>query len=911
VSRDGRKVFAASPGDAAVFDAATGGRIAAIKGVWATNMLASFSRDGHRLVTVTPGARGSTTRVWNTEKGSEEAEGVLPLKSDRVTALAFAEDGQRLALATDAQAALIWDGRRVIDLAAGTDDNIHVLAHDSGLRPGRGAMSPDGRLGVSFAIARPAEEAAPGCRVWDMATGEWIRDLDVGPGRVRHVQFSPDGGMLLASVGGDDGEPASVRWLDVRTGRVVFVFDDVAGQVSISRDGARCVARSPDRTTTHLLDLDRGTRLPEFGGTEYYDNVRDGDPIMQWAFSADSRVLAMAMLGGRILLVDAATGSPRGELAGHETNIIHLAASSTGPWLVSTSMVDPGETRLWNLETQSCVRVLGGHAGYVRHAAFDAAGVRLVTAGEDPVARLWRLDAESPPVELRGHAGVLHHAAFSPDGRRVITCGDDGTARLWNAETGAAAAVLGGHGSIVLAASFSPDGNRILTTSLDGLTRLWDAATGALLLTRAECRGDAWLAFTPGRHYADHHSAAEWAIVNDVPLSCYERLLRDPEKVAATIAGRAPIAQQELPEVPELLFLTDSGSVENRTVRLELKVDDRSGIGPVELLQDGRPIPAPPVARGAGGRSGRLELTVEIPSSASHTEIEARATNVRGVRSAPQKIRLEYLAREIDLYLVAIAVGDYADDSLDLRYAVKDADDLIGRFQAQQGQLYKNVHVFRQTDGQVSGTAVARLLNNELARARHEDMLLVFVAGHGILSQADEYWFLTRTATPADPFDGIKRQQLWDLVLWDRLLPRRRVLMLDTCHAGVTPETTRGAERPLFSPEDMQRMADDGRGGVYVLAAADKNQFAQEHDGNGLFTAAILEALDGLGDRAPYGDGDGYVSIDEVTDYTRDVVEKRSGGRQTPTQPKVEGGKDFPLARIIAAGSAGRAAPSP
>jgi uncharacterized caspase-like protein len=87
-----------------------------------------------------------------------------------------------------------------------------------------------------------------------------------------------------------------------------------------------------------------------------------------------------------------------------------------------------------------------------------------------------------------------------------------------------------------------------------------------------------------------------------------------------------------------------------------------------------------------------------------------------------------------------------------------------------------------------------------LLRARDEDTIVVLVAGHGVLSELGDYWFLTPAATPARPYAGVPRRDLEALVTWQRLHARRRIMFLDTCHAGATVGgTSGGARRPRYS----------------------------------------------------------------------------------------------------------------
>jgi uncharacterized caspase-like protein len=287
-----------------------------------------------------------------------------------------------------------------------------------------------------------------------------------------------------------------------------------------------------------------------------------------------------------------------------------------------------------------------------------------------------------------------------------------------------------------------------------------------------------------------------------------------------------------------------------------------------------------------------------IPAEADETRITLQAVSARGIRSRPASFVVRYEPPKRELYLLALGVADYADDELDLAYPVKDVEGLVNRLQAQEGELFNEVHIERRVDREVSSPEVLRLRDQFLLRARPDDTILVFVAGHGVRSETGEYWFLTPPATPDHPYTGIKRADLESLVTWDKLHATKRVLLLDTCHSGAA-FGTRGERGIAFQQSEVDTLHERSSG-LYILAATSDDGFAREQEGNGLFTKALLDGLDGAADEGDFGDKDGTVGIDELMHFARYAVLERSEGRQKPTFPKVEGGENFPLARARA-----------
>jgi uncharacterized caspase-like protein len=211
-----------------------------------------------------------------------------------------------------------------------------------------------------------------------------------------------------------------------------------------------------------------------------------------------------------------------------------------------------------------------------------------------------------------------------------------------------------------------------------------------------------------------------------------------------------------------------------------------------------------------------------------------------------------------------------------------------------------------------------------LAEATVDDVVVVFLAGHGVLL-GDDYYFLPADFDPDDiPRTALAYQEIEGLL--EAIPARQKLLLVDSCHAGEADAAgpddlapgvkvatrfgarsfrlqKKGAPRP--PPPSQRRLittsllsdlfADLRRGsGSVVIGASGAAEFALESAdwSNGVFTFSLLEALR---DRAGDADHDGKVEVSEILGHvTRRVVEL-TGGRQTPTARRENLELDFAI----------------
>jgi WD40 repeat protein len=343
------------------------------------------------------------------------------------------------------------------------------------------AASPDGRRLATAAPGTPV-------KVWDVATRQVVKDLAAGT----EVAFSPDGGELVVSAGGEYLFYETASWQVRRR----HPCGATHGAMTFSGDG-RLVA------LTHAL---RAVRLLDARDLHELATLALANPglIVRLAFSRNGRWLAvstrddvthlwdlaavrrgLAPLGldwdaepyapapaGTPARVRVDTGEVRG-FAGHGGQVRCLAVTRDG---LALAGADDGTVRLWEVATGREAGRLEGHKSWVRGVAVSADGKRALTGGEDGL-RLWDLDARKERHRFEGHTQGVAWVALSPDGRRALSAGQDGVVRLWDVDGGKELAQFHGHAGPVLSVAFSPDGKQALSGSTDRTVRLWDVET--------------------------------------------------------------------------------------------------------------------------------------------------------------------------------------------------------------------------------------------------------------------------------------------------------------------------------------------------------------------------------------------------------------------------------------------------
>jgi hypothetical protein len=293
----------------------------------------------------------------------------------------------------------------------GANDERMKRSYYDGRGVGGAAFSPDGRVLV-------ASSGYQGMTLWDVASGRAVALPPPTPNNnsAAVAAFLPDGKQFVAaSSGGPGREMSPVGLWDVAKRERIRSLDEDCNDTSIS-----ALAVAPDGKTVALAagfgrrneapyicfwDVGAGDEIGRADGLVTVDPMRrvvGGGLFQALAYSPDGRTLAV--LGdGRIHLVEAATGKPRGQFA-----------------------FNAGASRA---EMQNQNFTFGA-------LAFSADGRILLAGCPDGAVRRFELRSATELTPLPGHTGPVLALCCTPDGKSIHSFGADGQFFVWRADAG-------------------------------------------------------------------------------------------------------------------------------------------------------------------------------------------------------------------------------------------------------------------------------------------------------------------------------------------------------------------------------------------------------------------------------------------------------------------------------------------
>jgi len=341
-----------------------------------------------------------------------------------------------------------------------------------------------------------------------------------------------------------------------------------------------------------------------------------------------------------------------------------------------------------------------------------------------------------------------------------------------------------------------------------------------------------------------------------------------------------------------------------RKVILKLKGnDENNSLSKVNIWLNDVPVQG---ANGVKISGNQFADDIEVDLAAGLNKIQVSITNSKGGESLKQTVEIDCEVEvKRNLYVISVGTSAYKDKRFNLNYAAKDANDLAGLLN-ESNDVYSSIYQKVLTDQEVLKDNF-KALKSFLKGASIDDVVLVFIAGHGVLDSEYDYYYGTHNIDFNNPQSyGLKYAEIENVL--DGIKPLRKLLIMDTCHSGEVEkdeveeaETAELVEGDIMfrsvgngvkdinedgvSPSKMMKelFSDLRRGtGTTVITSAGGTEFAMESAEwkNGLFTYCLLS---GLRNRTADINKDGKIMLSELQFYVTDKVSKLSHGRQVPT----------------------------
>jgi hypothetical protein len=419
--------------------------------------------------------------------------------------------------------------------------------------------------------------------------------------------------------------------------------------------------------------------------------------------------------------------------------------------------------------------------------------------------------------------------------------------------------------------------------------------------------GRQWIAYSPDGYYTGsdgHANYITWRIGNTVydEDQFFEKFYT-PDLLLRVFQGKVPTSVAAVRTVvppPDVLIVSPRpGQVLTEPeVDVSLQVKDLGGgVDEVRLFQNGKLINPQSGMRGVmvAGPDGGASRTYKLTLLEGQNVLRATAFSSDRTESKPHEVTVELRAPKkiAALRLLAVGVSRYKNSGLTLTYSKADADGLVSFFRGNGSRLFREVDITELSDETATEANIVQALAALRLRALREDVVIIFLAGHGGDAGSQWYFIPYDLTTPENESElsthGVSAARLSEELKAFAAL--KTILLVDACYAGSMLSAFRGLE-------DRKALALLGRSsGAHVMAASTGNQHASEVAdlGHGVFSYALLKGLNG---DAALRNSERSVTVLGLMSYIREELPDlgKKYGVEIQDPVSYSNGMDFPIA---------------
>ncbi len=347
---------------------------------------------------------------------------------------------------------------------------------------------------------------------------------------------------------------------------------------------------------------------------------------------------------------------------------------------------------------------------------------------------------------------------------------------------------------------------------------------------------------------------------------------------------------KKLPPVVSIISPGNSSFVSNDTVSIVFRITSpvNAPAKNIQVLVNGRPTGKDSIVI----TDTTQEIKVNIPRE--DCTISLLAGNDNGTSpeanlslkwKAPEEPIKEVIEKPT-LYILAIGIGGYDNESYHLDYAAKDAKDFSSAFQKQKGLLYKDVVDSILTDKEATLTNINKALDWIQDITGKKDVAIIFFSGHGYTNKGVYYMLpveadIYELRATCLNFSAIKQTQ--------SSIEGKVIIVIDACHSG---DLMSAGINGLVNM--MTSTGDGGAGAITFTSSTGKEESLEQPDWqNGAFTKALIEGLDS----ESTVNEDGEITYNSLSLFISRRVKKLTNDKQHPTCVPAPNTPDFPIAK--------------